>query len=431
MHKLRFLNALLLMILLLITWPVLAAPPMQGGNRLQNGNFEGGFSERQDPYHPEWGIQPQLTVANGWEPWWKPHEKWMQDFEYHRPEYKPDSGRASGTQQKVFTTYSTHDAGIYQRVSVPRGSKLTLTARVYVWTSDRDDWNISAKPGNYTVMIGIDPTGGTNAFAGTVIWSPARMEYDHWIDLRVEATAQADAVTVFLRGKAEFPVKNNNAYWDDVVLTAVEPTPTRRPPTSTPKPTATPTATSTPLPTSTPTITPTPTNTPTPTVTPTPTNTPTPTATPTPPVGSLCVVAYEDANGNGRWDAEERLLAGRRIQLLDEAGNLLAEHVTDGQSEPYCFEGLSPGLYRLVKQPLLGGGAASVQAAVVGGKSLTLEFGDQVPPTPIPAPTATPIPMPASPLASVGNSIYRVSGILVLVLAAGIAVGYTLIQKQL
>jgi len=396
---------------------------LQGGNRLQNGDFEGGFTQRE---------AGEVVVANGWERWWQEGSEYEQENGHlKRPEYKPDSSRAGGTQQKFFNVYATHNAGIYQRLSVPRGSKLTLTARVYVWSSDKDEYNQSKKPGNYAVMVGIDPTGGTNALAGTVVWSPARMEYDHWIDLRVDATAQADAVTVFLRGTAEYRVKNNNSYWDDAVLTAVEPTATPRPPTATPQPMATPTATPTPPATPTPTVTPTPTDTPTPTVTPTPTDTPTPTATPTPPVGSLCVVAYEDANQNGLWDAEERLLAGRRIQLLDGGGNLLAEHVTDGQSEPYCFQGLTPDVYRLVKQTLIGGGTASMQVAVVGGKSLTLEFGDQVPPTPTSEPTVTPTPMPVSPLSAIGSNMYRVSGILVLILAAGIAVGYTLIQKQL
>ncbi|MEA3345334.1 MAG: SdrD B-like domain-containing protein [Chloroflexota bacterium] len=416
MRESRFLNALLL--ILLLAWPALAAPPMQGGNWLQNGNFEGGFSQRE---------AGEVVVANGWERWWQEGTEEQQDDGYlRRPEYKPDSSRAGGTQQKFFTNYATHNGGIYQRVSVPRGSKLTLTARAYVWSSEeRDDYNRSDTPGNYAVMVGIDPTGGTNALAGTVVWSPGRMEYDHWMDLRVEATAQADAVTVFLRGTVEYRSKHNNSYWDDAVLTAVEPTPTRRPPTATPKPTATPTNTPTP------TITPTPTDTPTPTVTPTPTSTPTPTPTPTPPVGSLCVLAYEDLDGDGQWDAEERLLAGRRIRLLDKEGNLLAEHVTDGQSEPYCFQGLAPGVYQLVKQTLVGGGTVSMQAAVVGGKRLTLNFGEQAPPTPTSEPTITPTPTPVSPLAAMGSSIYRMSGILVLILAASIAVGYTLIQQQL
>jgi len=109
----------------------------------------------------------------------------------------------------------------------------------------------------------------------------------------------------------------------------------------------------------------------------------------------------------------------------------LAEYVTNGDSEPYCFENLTPDLYRLVKETVIGGATASMQAAVISGESLTVEFGDPVPPTPTAEPAATPTPAPVSPLAGMGGSIYRVSGILVLILVAGIAIGYTLIQRQL
>jgi hypothetical protein len=424
MRRIFWLSALLLTVMMLIACPVMAAaPPMQGGNRLQNGNFEGGFSERG---------AGEVVVANGWEPWW---QQGTQDQDANgflkRPEYKPDSSRAGGTQQKFFNNYATHNAGIRQRVSVPRGSKLTLTARAYIWSSQEDNYGASNKAGNYAVMVGIDPTGGDNALAGSVVWSPARIEYDHWLDLRLEATAQADAVTVFLRGTVEYRVKNNNSYWDDVVLTAVEPPPTPRPPTATPRPTATPTDTPTPSPTSTPTDTPTPMDTPTPTVTATPTDTATPTASPTPEVGSLCVVAYEDADENGQWDGEERLLASRRIRLLDSGGNQLAEYVTNGENEPFCFDELAPGIYQLVKQALIGGGTTSMQAAVVSGESLTVAFGDLVPPTSTPEPAVTPTPQPSSFFLGMGSNIYQMSGILVLVLAAGIVVGYALLQRQL
>jgi len=429
-----------LLLILLVTCPVLAAPPMQGGNLLQNGNFEGGFTHRE---------AAEVTVANGWDRWWhNGSEQERRDGFLKRPEYKPDSARAGGTQQKWFNNYATHDGGVFQRVAVPRGSRLTFTARAYVWSNDTDELDRSAKPGNYDVMIGIDPTGGTNALAGSVVWSPARREYDHWLDLRVEATAQADAVTVFLRGKAEFRVKNNNSYWDDAVLTAVQPTATPRPPTATPKPTATLEPTATPEPTTTPTKTPTPSSTPPPTATPKPTATrvptdtptpvpsPTPTATPPPPptltpaVGSLCVVAYEDADENGQWGAQERLLSGRRIQLLDGDGNPLAEYLTDGENEPHCFQELAPGPYQLVKESTLTGETASMEGTVTSGQSMTVEFGEQALPTATAEPTTAPTPMPASPLAALGNNIYQVSGILVLVLVAGIAVGYVLVQRQ-
>ena len=143
------------------------------------------------------------------------------------------------------------------------------------------------------------------------------------------------------------------------------------------------------------------------------------------------MLVYEEADGNGQWDAQEMLLPGRSIQLLDENGNLVAEYVTDGQNEPHCFGELAPGLYRVMKQTFTGGGHASMQAVVAGGKALTVEFGEQVPPTPVSEPTITPTPPPASIISELGASAYRISGILVLILALGIVVGYTLIQRQL
>jgi hypothetical protein len=147
-------------------------------------------------------------------------------------------------------------------------------------------------------------------------------------------------------------------------------------------------------------------------------------------VGSLCAVAFEDVNENGEWDAQERLLAGRRVQLLDAEGNPLAEYLTDGESEPHCFQGLSPGPYQLVKESTISGETASMETTVASGQSVTVEFGEQALPTPTSEPMPTLTPMPASPLAALGGNIYRVSGILVLVLVAGISVGYVLVQRQ-
>jgi len=142
------------------------------------------------------------------------------------------------------------------------------------------------------------------------------------------------------------------------------------------------------------------------------------------------VVAYEDADENGQWGAQERLLSGRRIQLLDGDGNPLAEYLTDGENEPHCFQELAPGPYQLVKESTLTGETASMEGTVTSGQSMTVEFGEQALPTATAEPTTAPTPMPASPLAALGNNIYQVSGILVLVLVAGIAVGYVLVQRQ-
>jgi hypothetical protein len=136
-------------------------------------------------------------------------------------------------------------------------------------------------------------------------------------------------------------------------------------------------------------------------------------------------------NESGKWDAQERLLPGRRIELLDSDGNLLAEYLTDGENEPHCFQDLNPEPYQLVKESSISDATASMQAVVVSGQSLTVEFGEQAEPAPAPEPAVSPTPGRSSPLASLGANIYRVSGILILVLVAGIAVGYVLVQKQM
>lgn len=89
--------------------------------------------------------------------------------------------------------------------------------------------------------------------------------------------------------------------------------------------------------TATPTVTQTPTVTPTPTMTHTPTRTPTPTATATPQLGALCVLAFEDGNGNLRRDAGERLLAGAVITIADAQVLPLRRYTTNGVNEPKCF----------------------------------------------------------------------------------------------
>jgi hypothetical protein len=151
-------------------------------------------------------------------------------------------------------------------------------------------------------QLGIDPTGGTNPSAPSVVWGPM-----HWgdgrmlnypvpdVNIDISAVAQASTVTVFIKVDHNRAVPGTMIFLDAISLirdpvqpppTAVPPTvvPTRIPPTrvpSTSTPTPTSTNTPTPLPTATPTNTPTPTATHTPTITPTPTPTETPTATPT------------------------------------------------------------------------------------------------------------------------------------------------------
>jgi len=154
----------------------------------------------------------------------------------------------------LFTFFRKHDAGFLQQVQVTPGARLRLTAWAHAWSNHNlegyewcdgkpdcscgvgdnpafilegeapelsgDPWN-DAVP-NFTFYLGIDPTGGTNPFADTVVWGQGAHIYNAYAQVpAVEAVAQGGTVTVFLRSKTLWPFRNNDAYWDDVELVTV------------------------------------------------------------------------------------------------------------------------------------------------------------------------------------------------------------------
>ncbi len=63
--------------------------------------------------------------------------------------------------------------------------------------------------------------------------------------------------------------------------------------------------------------------------------------------GTICVSAFDDQNGNGaREDAAEGLQADAAITIFRN-GSTVSTYITDGSSEPYCFENLSPDTYQV------------------------------------------------------------------------------------
>ena len=94
-------------------------------------------------------------------------------------------------------------------------------------------------------------------------------------------------------------------------------------------------------------------------VTPVPTDTPVPsptatrlapTAVPTdsPSSTAICLGAFEDGNQNGQQDGNEPLKAGVVFTVFNDSA-VVGNYVTDGASEPYCLEGLTPGNYSVTR----------------------------------------------------------------------------------
>jgi hypothetical protein len=247
---------------------------MMATNLLLNGRFEADWDEQKSHQVliiPRDGGAPSLEErGNIFTP---PH--WLVWFRHGLPvDHDPSNGIGwaqpevrdawiSGDPRRVregqkaillFTFFRIHDAGFSQQVSVNPGDRLRLAAWAHAWSNHRDSSNPDSFPHpddsswsegqgvgynhffalegqtsdggaqNFTFYVGIDPTGGSNPYADTVVWGQGAHIYNAYRQVpEVEAIAQSDTVTVFLRSKVLWPFKHCDAYWDDVRLEVLDP----------------------------------------------------------------------------------------------------------------------------------------------------------------------------------------------------------------
>ncbi len=211
-------------------------------NLLKNGDFEGGWTHRSivfptqgAPYEAERG---EIFTPEGWITFFKhglpvEHDPdnqvgWAQPevqvINKEPPFLDPPRIRSGKRAVKLFTFWKIHDAGLYQRVAqgVQQGMRLQLSAWAHAWSNQADDPYTSINDENISLMVGIDPKGGTNPWAESVVWSEPRNIYDRFGRLRVTAEAHADVVTVFLRSRVLWPYKHCDVYWDAAELVVQE-----------------------------------------------------------------------------------------------------------------------------------------------------------------------------------------------------------------
>jgi len=241
-------------------------------NLLQNGGFEADWGEESshrvlvfpvggEPYETERG---EFHTPPGWISWYR-HDpgNWDQpevgDIRKEHVPYRVHEGEKAA---RLFTFYRGHDAGFVQQVHVEPGAALRLTAWAHAWSNhpldghedcaddprcscgvgtsevclleedvpplDGDPWNDAI--GNLSFRLGIDPLGGTDPFADTVVWGPAACIYNAYHQVPgVEAVAEAETVTVFLRSQTLWAFKHNDAYWDAAVLVVADDSPPPEP----------------------------------------------------------------------------------------------------------------------------------------------------------------------------------------------------------
>lgn len=182
----------------------------------RNGGFEAGATSHLCLVLPVSGPPYYREVENIFVP-----DEWTFWFVHQPGVWDQPEGRLatlyvdprrihSGNQAyQYFTFCRKHDAGLYQQVQVSPGTRLRLTG----WGQAYNDTY------NALLSLGIDPTGGVNPLAASVVWGEATPVYSTYVEIApVEAIAQAATVTVLLRSVTLWPLENNDVYWDDIVL---------------------------------------------------------------------------------------------------------------------------------------------------------------------------------------------------------------------
>ena len=165
-------------------------------------------------------------------------------------------------------------------------------------------------------------------------------------------------------------------------------------------------------------------------------------ASPVPESVSICVLAYHDRDRDTyRNEETEELLPTAKFILSDESG-VVSQYVSDGVSEPFCFTDLAPGAYRVIHSAPPGyepSGSVEWVVALVGGTSFEHQFGDMRSEGAAPDETIGSSPGPEGEGERTGqqafgrflSTVAKVSGVLALVLAVGIAVLFVLDRREL
>ena len=196
-----------------------------------------------------------IFTPPGWTTWYV-HEPGIWDQPEVRDAWKNIDPRRVYTGNKgvlFFTYYRRHWGGFYQQVPVTRGQTLEFSCFLHAWSNHdgagfphKHDgrWsegvgydvvsihesNIEPDNGdpqhdairNATFRVGIDPYGGSDPLADSVVWSDHYSNYNGYLaPLVVEAIAQADSVTVFIESKRVFGFCHGDFYADDASLTVV------------------------------------------------------------------------------------------------------------------------------------------------------------------------------------------------------------------
>lgn len=113
------------------------------------------------------------------------------------------------------------DAALYQQTTVVAGEPYSLSGWL-VSLCGGSFSNPNDCPADYYMakMLGVDPTGGVDPLADTVVWDEDRRNFveSRWVNLRLVTTPVSDTLTVFVRVRSPFRWHGNHAFADAISL---------------------------------------------------------------------------------------------------------------------------------------------------------------------------------------------------------------------
>jgi len=127
---------------------------------------------------------------------------------------------------KAHTFHGTHDMGLMQKVQIEEGAWYEFSMFMHSWYSDcstkphdpplLDDCKTRATDSRDYLLVGIDPYGGLDPRAGSVIWSNTTEIYGHYADepLTVRAQAKTGEITVFAWAVSNYALRHEDVYFD-------------------------------------------------------------------------------------------------------------------------------------------------------------------------------------------------------------------------
>lgn len=214
-----------------------------------NGNYDPDTEEAVYPCAMYEVDRGEIQSPPGWNVWYL-HDRhnpppWdpTANEGYAEPEVRPaphEHRSHSGLYgQLMFTFFRANCGGYWQQVTVNPDDELEFYFYAHAWSSNEDNSDCSSDVGcgphywlegeatnigqrNVTFWAGIDPTGGTDPIAPTVIWGQGIHSYNrHHKVPSVVAVAQSNTVTIFVKQRFMWRFKHSDGYIDDATITGI------------------------------------------------------------------------------------------------------------------------------------------------------------------------------------------------------------------